>query len=122
MRRIGSLLVAFLLVVALSDGVHAAKKRGNPAEPEQPPLPPAVHDWGGFYAGVNAGIAWGSFSPVTSTVVDGTIGSLTVPAFNAAGHQAGNPFGFGGGAHGPATIGNGAIGSPASKATSSICT
>ncbi len=46
---------------------------------------------------MNAGIAWGSFDPTTSTVSDGTIGPATTPIFNAAGHQAGNPFDFGGG-------------------------
>lgn len=49
---------------------------------------------------MNAGIAWGSFDPVTSTVVDGVIGSATVPLVNAAGQQKAGPFGFGGGIEG----------------------
>ena len=43
------------------------------------------------------GTAWGSFVPAASTVSDGTIGPATTPIFNAAGRQAGNAFGFGGG-------------------------
>ncbi|MGB7178217.1 MAG: outer membrane beta-barrel protein, partial [Xanthobacteraceae bacterium] len=65
--------------------------------PDPPPLPPAVHNWSGFYTGVNAGIAWGSFNPVTSTIPDGVIGTATAPLVNAAGHQTAGPFGFGGG-------------------------
>ncbi|MGA9949599.1 MAG: porin family protein, partial [Xanthobacteraceae bacterium] len=86
-----------LIVSALSDGALAAKKRAKTAEPELPALPPAVHNWSGFYTGLNAGIAWGSFNPVTSTVPDGVIGTLTTPLVDAAGHQTAGPFGFGGG-------------------------
>ena len=100
MRRVGvgGLVIALLIVSALGDGAQAAKKRAKAAEPEPPSLPPAVHNWSGFYTGVNAGIAWGSFTPVTSTIpggVTGVIGAATTPLFNAAGHQAGSPFGFG---------------------------
>ncbi|HSZ65362.1 MAG TPA: outer membrane beta-barrel protein [Xanthobacteraceae bacterium] len=105
MRRVGvgGLVIALLIVSALGDGAQAAKKRAKAAEPEPPSLPPAVHNWSGFYTGVNAGIAWGSFTPVTSTIpggVTGVIGAATTPLFNAAGHQAGDPFGFGGGVQG----------------------
>ena len=102
LRRVGvsGLVIAVLIVSALSDGAQAAKKRAKAAEPAPLSLPSAVHNWSGFYTGANAGIAWGSFDPVTSTVVDGTIGSATAPLFNAAGHQTAGPFGFGGGVQG----------------------
>jgi opacity protein-like surface antigen len=102
LRRVGvsGLVVAVLIVSALSDSAQAAKKRAKAAEPEAPSLPPAVHNWSGFYAGLNAGIAWGSFNPVTSTAPDGVIGTLTTPLVNAAGNQAARPFGFGGGVQG----------------------
>ena len=101
MRRavLGGFVIASLLIVAAaSDGAQAAKKHAKAEPVEPPPSPPAVHNWSGFYTGVNAGIAWGAFNPTTSTVLDGTIGHARRPRlFNAAGHQAGNPFGFGGG-------------------------
>src|ERR1700722_1858416 len=94
----GLVIASVAIVAALSDGALAAKKQIKPAVADPPPLPPAAHNWSGFYAGVNAGIAWGAFNPTTSTASDGTIGPATTPVFDAAGHQAGSPFGFGGGA------------------------
>ena len=97
----GLVIASVAIVAALSDGALAAKKPAKPAPQiaaaDPPPLPPAVHNWSGFYTGVNAGIAWGAFNPTTSTASDGTIGPATTPVFNSAGHQAGDPLGFGGG-------------------------
>ena len=103
MRRVvfgGFIIASLLIVAAASDGAQAAKKHAKAEPVELPPSPPAVHNWSGFYTGVNAGIAWGSFNPITSTRPDGVIGTLTTPSFNAAGHQAAGPFGFGGGVQG----------------------
>jgi opacity protein-like surface antigen len=97
---LGGFVVASALSVALCDGAQAAKKHAKLLAAKSPPLPPAVHNWSGFYAGINGGIAWGSFNPVTSTIVDGVIGSLTAPLVNAAGRQNAGPFGFGGGIEG----------------------
>jgi opacity protein-like surface antigen len=96
----GFVIASLLIVAAASGGAQAAKKHAKAEPVELPPSPPAVHNWSGFYTGVNAGIAWGSFNPITSTSPDGVIGTLTTPLFNAAGHQAGSPFGFGGGVQG----------------------
>jgi outer membrane immunogenic protein len=106
LRRVGGGFVtaplASVLTLALCGAAHA-KKRTSAAAAELPPLPPAVHNWGGLYTGLNAGIAWGSFDPVTSTIpggINGVIGAATTPLLNAAGHQSGSPFGFGGGVQG----------------------
>jgi opacity protein-like surface antigen len=63
-----------------------------------PPVAAAVYNWSGFYAGVNAGAAWGSYDPVTSTVPGGYLGGTTLPALvNGAGLQSISPKGFTGG-------------------------
>src|SRR5271154_3952712 len=108
--------IAFFVVsVAFSDGAEAAKKRAKPHAGDQvaeAPPPPAVHDWSGFYIGMNAGVAWGQFDPVTllgpfrcSMPRDGRAPER--PVSRAARKRA--------------TIGNPAPGSPASRAMSAIC-
>ena len=77
--------------MAWSDGAEAAKKRAKPHAGDQvaeAPTPPAVYGWSGFYIGMNAGVAWGQFDPMTSTVKGGSI-TLAGPVslLNAAGRQ-----------------------------------
>ena len=91
-----SLRIAIASLAVFTAGAVAAKKPAKIPAVEAPPLP-AVHDWSGFYAGMNVGIAWGQFDPVTSTVRGGTIAAGPVSLINAAGQQNAGPFGFSGG-------------------------
>ncbi len=98
-------VVSLAVAVAWSDGAEAAKKHAktqtsNPVTDQAAATPPpAVHDWSGFYIGLNAGIAWGQFDPVTSTATGGAITNPgAVALLNAAGPQTAGPFGFAGGA------------------------
>jgi outer membrane immunogenic protein len=91
-----SLCIAIASLAVFPAGAAAAKKPAKIPAVEAPPLP-AVHDWSGFYAGMNAGIAWGQFDPATSTVRGGTIAAGPVSLINAAGQQNAGPFGFSGG-------------------------
>jgi opacity protein-like surface antigen len=92
------------LAAFTASGALAAKKPTKTATnvpAAQAPPPPSVHDWSGFYAGMNAGIAWGHFDPMTSTVQGGGITNIgTVALINAAGAQTAGPFGFAGGVQG----------------------
>jgi opacity protein-like surface antigen len=63
-----------------------------------PPPAPAVYNWTGFYAGVNAGGAFGSFDPITATIPGSYFGPANSAAVNAAGVQRIDPAGFTGGA------------------------
>jgi outer membrane immunogenic protein len=60
----------------------------------------ATNNWTGWYVGLNAGGAWGSFDPSTSTVFSpvGYFDPPNVPAINAAGAQSIKPSAFIGGA------------------------
>ena len=98
-------LACFALTVAWSDVAAAAKKHPKTPASQQASdsaaaaPPPAVHDWSGFYIGLNAGIAWGQFDPRTSTAVGGSITNPgAVALLNGAGSQTAGPFGFSGGA------------------------
>jgi hypothetical protein len=78
-----------VIVIAASAGqAQAAKKRVKP--PAVDPLPsPSVYSWGrGFHVGFNAGAAWGSFDPETSTNRDVAI-SASTPKVNSLGSQRG---------------------------------
>ncbi len=85
-----------LLLAASAECAFAADM---PLAPPLPSAPPAGLRWSGFYAGLNAGAAFGSFDPKTTTS-PGTY--LTDPAdiaaINAAGAQSIKPTGFTGGA------------------------
>jgi outer membrane immunogenic protein len=67
----------------------------------QPPALAPAYNWSGFYAGLNAGGAWGHSNTGTATVYDPPadyFASATNTAlFNAAGVQRGNASGFTGG-------------------------
>lgn len=64
-----------------------------------PSPPPAVYNWTGFYAGLNAGGGWGTSDPTTSTVFSpiGYFATTSVTAINAVGAQTVHPDGFIGG-------------------------
>jgi opacity protein-like surface antigen len=64
-----------------------------------PPALTTLDLWSGLYVGVNAGAAWGSYDPRTSTVaVPGGDINASAGRFNAAGIQSLNRSGFTGGA------------------------
>jgi outer membrane immunogenic protein len=96
----------------IASGVLGAVIAAGPATAADPPpryvamkAAPvsAAYDWSGFYAGVNAGAAWGSYDPITSTTFAGGAGYLVpanVAAVNAAGAQEISPTGFAGGTQG----------------------
>jgi outer membrane immunogenic protein len=69
--------------------------------PAKAPVPPApsVYNWTGWYAGVNAGGAWGHSDDPTSTVFSpiGYFAQSSVPVVNAAGAQSADLSGFTGG-------------------------
>jgi len=60
---------------------------------------PAVYNWTGFYAGLNAGGTWGHSDVATSTIFDpaGYFASTSVPGVNAAGAGSVDTSGFTGG-------------------------
>ena len=58
-----------------------------------------THNWNGFYTGLNAGAAWGSYDPQTATNPDkGVIGAPSAAVINSLGNQSIKPLGFSGGA------------------------
>src|SRR5262245_61711530 len=67
----------------------------------QPPALAPAYNWSGFYAGLNAGGAWGHSNTGTATVNDPPLadyfGSANTALINAAGAQRGNASGFTGG-------------------------
>lgn len=70
------------------------------AAPKKKPSPPApAYSWTGWYAGLNAGGAWGRSDVATTTALSPTsyFGGGNIPAVNAAGTGAIDPNGFTGG-------------------------
>ena len=58
-----------------------------------------TYNWNGFYTGLNAGAAWGSYDPQTATNPDkGVIGAPSAAVINSLGNQSIKPLGFSGGA------------------------
>jgi opacity protein-like surface antigen len=91
-------IAATIGAIAATGVASAADKPVKVYAKAPPPVAAAVYNWSGFYAGVNAGAAWGSYDPATSTVPGG---HLTRPAntsaVSGAGLQSINPKGFTGG-------------------------
>lgn len=71
-------------------------KRTHKASTAAPTPVRATHDWAGFYVGVNAGGAWGSYGAQTTTNDSGAIGAGAT-SVDAAGNQIIRPYGFTGG-------------------------
>ena len=92
---IGGLAISALLIAAPLSVASAA----DMAVKAPPAPPPPAWTWTGFYVGGNAGGAWGSFDPSTTTVPapGGSLGFNNVPAVNAAGQQSIKPSSFTGG-------------------------
>ena len=88
-----TLLATTILVAAASAAVAAdAPILAAPAGP---------YNWSGFYAGVNAGAAWGAYDPVTAAGPGDYFGKYTTyysGAVNLIGAQTLDPRGFVGGA------------------------
>ncbi len=86
-----------LVTLASAVGANAAELPVKAPLANAPPAP-VFYDWSGFYAGLNAGAAWGAFDPRTSTIPNpgGPIFNSTA-LVNAAGIQSINPLGFTGG-------------------------
>lgn len=86
-------LVAAGVVPALAADLPARTYTKAPAA-----VAPAVYNWTGFYVGGNAGGAWGSFDPTTTTLVNGTYFLPSdVTQIGGAGAQSIKPNGFTGG-------------------------
>ena len=89
----GGVAVSALVVASGYGGIARA---GN--SPVETP-PPAIYNWSGFYTGLNAGAAWGSYDPQTATNSDkGKIDAASAAVINSFGNQSIKPLGFGGGA------------------------
>ena len=66
---------SFLVASAIA-GVMAANGNALAADLKAPPpIPSVIYNWSGFYAGVNAGGAFGSYDPVTSAPVGPYLGA-----------------------------------------------
>lgn len=81
---------------------HAADLGPPAAAPMYTKAPPAAYSWTGFYVGGNAGAAWGSFDPISSTAPCTVaffcyFATTSIPAINAVGAQSISPSGFTGG-------------------------
>ncbi len=61
---------------------------------KEPPPSPPLFSWTGFYVGITAGGAWGSYDPRTSTIGGGYINAAQAAAVTSAGTQSINPLGF----------------------------
>ncbi|MGB8277764.1 MAG: outer membrane beta-barrel protein [Methylovirgula sp.] len=61
---------------------------------KEPPPSPPLFSWTGFYVGITAGAAWGSFDPRTSTFGDSYMPPADAAAVTSAGTQSINPLGF----------------------------
>jgi opacity protein-like surface antigen len=97
-KAIAFAAVTVCALVANGAACSADKPAGIYAKAPAAPLPEAVYDWSGFYAGVNAGAAWGSYDPATSTVPGGLFPSTALTSVvNGAGLQSINAKGFSGG-------------------------
>jgi outer membrane immunogenic protein len=88
-----SAAVAASLVVASTIAASAADM------PAKAPVyaPVALYNWSGFYAGVNAGAAFGRASFQTSTTNPSYFADSSLPAIAATGNQSANNTGFTGG-------------------------
>jgi outer membrane immunogenic protein len=88
-----SLVAASLAVITAA----AAEPLSQPTY--KAPLSQPTYNWAGFYVGGNAGGAWGSFDPTTSTylVPGDEFTTTSIAAFNTAGMQSIKPDGFTGG-------------------------
>lgn len=93
------LLLAAPLAALIGVAAAAAADLAPNTYVKAPVAPAPAYDWSGFYVGANAGGAWGSFDPTTSTVYSSTgyFGPTIVPSVNAAGIQSIKPAGFTGG-------------------------
>jgi outer membrane immunogenic protein len=96
------LLLAFAIIAgALTQAAAADLPPAPPPAPVLAPafVPPPAYSWTGFYIGGNAGAAWGSFDPTTTTLNPpaGYFTASSVPAIDAAGAQSIKPAGFTGG-------------------------
>jgi opacity protein-like surface antigen len=87
MRRFLFLSTAALTAAAPAFAADIAVKTS-------PIVNPAVYNWSGFYAGVNAGAAWGAYDPQTSAAVSGFFGPIAVSQVNSIGPQKINPTAF----------------------------
>ena len=83
------LVLAGLALAALGDAASAADRPVK--APYQPPAPPPVYGWTGFYIGVNAGGGWDRRDVVeslTSSFCNTTLGGCGTGAFSAAANSA----------------------------------
>ena len=98
----GLVIASVAIVAALSDGALAAKKLAKPAPQiaaaDPPPLPPAVHNWSGSRYRRERRNSLGCFQSHDIDRLRRHDRTGDDPGFkNSAGHQAGDPLGFGGG-------------------------
>lgn len=74
-------------------GWNCAIAADMPVKPP-PAAPPGANNWTGFYAGVTAGGAWGSYDPKTSTAGGAYMSAASAAVVNAAGAQSIKQSGF----------------------------
>ena len=116
--------VAFLALAVGSGHGEIAHAGDLPVKAPPPEAQPeaAIYNWSGFYTGLNAGAAWGSYDPQMATNADkGVIGAASAAVINSFGNQSIKPLGFSGGAQAGYDW-QSAIGSPASRGISAIST
>jgi outer membrane immunogenic protein len=93
-------VIAIFVALTAAPAAFAADMPAQAPVYTKAPVVAPAYSWSGFYAGVNAGGAWGNSSLNTSTTFDPALGyfaSSSVPAVNAVGSQKAKPNGFTGG-------------------------
>jgi outer membrane immunogenic protein len=86
-------------ILAITAAAASAADMAPAPYTKAPVVVPPVYNWTGFYIGANAGGAWGTSDPATSTIFtpSGYFDPSSVPAIAAAGLQHINSSGFTGG-------------------------
>jgi outer membrane immunogenic protein len=93
-------IVAIFAALTAAPAAFAADMPAQAPVYAKAPVVAPAYGWSGFYAGVNAGGAWGNSSLNTSTTFVPFLGyfaSSSVPAVNSVGSQKTKPNGFTGG-------------------------
>jgi outer membrane immunogenic protein len=99
-RGAGRFAVAIIAALTAAPAAFAADMPAQAPVYTKAPVVAPAYSWSGFYAGVNAGGAWGNSGLNTSTTfdpADGYFALSSVPVVNSVGAQKAKPNGFTGG-------------------------